>query len=257
MGDLIQFCRFIPGLVDRGATVFLECPPSMVQLLKTLPGGAHVVPMPAFTEAGTALPVDHLPFCDFQIPILSLPHRFNCTVHDIPFHNTPYLRTTPELRTRWAQRLTSENGHKRCGLVWKGNARRRNDRFRSIEPNCLELLRDIGGVDWINLQFEQPAPEGLCKVDLSMEVGDFDNTGAIIANLDLVVTVDTSIAHLAGSLGKPVWILLSTAADWRWLTDRNNSIWYSSAQLFRQRNAGDWPETLQRLREALIARYPT
>ena len=169
----------------------------------------------------------------------------------------PYLRAEPADLAAWRGCLGDAGGDGRIGLVWAGSPTHRNDRNRSISPALLGLLLDTPGADFYSLQVG-PAGAALAELDpagrvadLAPHIGDFADTAAAVECLDLIITVDTAVAHLAGGLGKPVWVLLPFSPDWRWMLDRDDSPWYSSMRLFRQQRSGDWAAVVKRLREAL------
>jgi hypothetical protein len=237
-GDTLQFCRYAP-LVARTADVVLEVPRPLLRLLSTLPGVSRIV------ASG-----DPLPHFDLHCPLLSLPLAFGTTLADLPNH-VPYLRADPVHVTAWRQRLAPLPGI-RVGLVWSGNPRldiplaNRIDRRRSTTLDRLAPLGEIPGVSLVSLQkgdFRAQSttpPPGLAIADWTDELDDFADTAALIEALDLVISVDTSVVHLAGALGKPVWVLNRYDACWRWLRDRGDSPWYPTARLFRQPTPGDW-----------------
>ncbi|PKU26002.1 tetratricopeptide repeat protein [Telmatospirillum siberiense] len=246
LGDLLQFSRYASLFAGRGARVVLEAYPPLRRLLATLPGVDQVV------SKGEPLP----PF-DYHLPIMSAPHRFGTTLETIPARS-PYLAADPARTAAWGRRLTGLSGLK-VGLVWSGDPRphRRRahviDRRRSMALSLMAPLLELPGISFISLQKGAAASQladiapGLRPHDWMDEVSDFADTAALVANLDLVITVDTSVAHLAGAIGKPVWILSRFDGCWRWLEDRDDSPWYPTARLFRQRTRGDWTEVLARV----------
>jgi tetratricopeptide (TPR) repeat protein len=246
-GDTVQFARFAPMVAAQGAHVILEVQPALVSLMASLPGTAAIIargdPLPAF---------------DVHCPMPSLPLAFATRLETIPVQ-TPYLAAPPDRIAQWRARLPA--GTLRVGLVWSGNPRHKNDRSRSLPFDLLALLTTVAGIDFVSLQ-KEPRPadaEALARSDNVLDLGpalqDFGDTAAVISVLDLVISVDTSIAHVAGALGKPVWIMLPSRVDWRWLLDREDSPWYPTARLFRQRRAGDWPDVIARVRQELVARF--
>lgn len=248
-GDMIQFARYAPLLKARGAArITLLCPPALKPLLLTLQGVDTVLawdePMPA--EGW-----------DCWTPLLSLPLHCGTRQDSIPA-GIPYLQAMPERCARWRARLPA--GGLRVGLVWKGNPRFENDADRSLPG--LEVLLPLGqvaGVQFISLQKgegEDQArhpPAGLPLLHLGSEIEDFADTAAIVAGLDLVICVDTAVAHLAGALGRPCWVLLPHyKTDWRWLEDRSDSPWYPGLlRLFRQGPGQDWTSVVGEVRQAL------
>jgi tetratricopeptide (TPR) repeat protein len=246
-GDTIQFARYTPMVAARGARVVLEVQPALVSLIASLPGTATII------ARG-----DLLPAFDVHCPMPSLPLAFATRLETIPVQ-TSYLEAPANRIAQWRLRLTP--GAPRVGLVWSGNPRHKNDRSRSLPFDTLAPLIGVAGIDFVSLQ-KEPRPadaEALARygnvLDLGPELQDFGDTAAVISLLDLVITVDTSIAHLAGALGKPVWIMLPTRVDWRWLLDREDSPWYPTARLFRQRAAGDWAGVIARVRQELVSRF--
>lgn len=242
LGDAIQFCRYIPLLAQRGARVILEIDRPLKQLLSGLAGVSHCL---AKGEA--------LPDFDFHCPLSSLPLPFNTTLDNIPFA-TPYL-SVPATAKDWKPWLGA-SPRPRIGFVWSGNPNHANDHNRSIALQAMSRLFEIEA-QFISLQKNARASdqEFLCGrgdvLDAGPELESFADTAALIAQLDLVISVDTSVAHLAGSLGKPVWILLPYVADWRWLTGRADSPWYPSARLFRQSESRRWEPVIDELHDTL------
>ena len=235
-GDAIQFLRYVPMVAERGAQIILEVHPELRSLAAGIGEGIEVI------SRG-----DPLPEFDWQCPLLSLPLAFNTEIKSIPAA-VPYLKLgtkTPE----WLQKEHPSNLH--VGLVWSGGALNVIDRERSLSLEALRSLWHIQGVSLYSLQ-RGPASlkaeaSSLSFAGFQPQTGDFAATAAAISNLDLVITVDTSVAHLAGAIGKPVWILLPVRSDWRWFTDRDDSPWYPSATLFRQKVEGDWESVIASL----------
>jgi len=232
-GDSFQFARYLPLLAERGATVLFECPKEVIALFRGFPG------VETLAEFGTPLPA-----CDAYVQLLSLPHILGTrAVGDIPWSG-PYLHADPAI----VERLDPffDGGSCNVGIVWGGNPLHKNDHNRSCRLAEFLPLFDVPGVRVYSLQKGKPAaelsslPPGCALSDLQGELADFSVTAAAIAHLDLLIAVDTSVAHLAGAMGKPVWLLLPYRSDWRWLTDRGDSPWYPSMRLFRQKSHGDW-----------------
>ncbi|MGH7102672.1 MAG: tetratricopeptide repeat protein [Acetobacteraceae bacterium] len=236
-GDTIQFCRFIP-LLD-GDRVALEVPRPLVRLVATLPGIESVI------ASGDPLP----PF-DVHCPMLSLPHRIGTTLETIP-RSVPYLIAAPGSVAIWHGRLGGARGLK-VGLAWAGNPDYPADRRRSIEPTLLRALLETPGATFISLQPGAP-PAGMPILTFPDEIRDFADTAALVAALDLVISVDTAAVHLAGALGKPVWLLNRFDTCWRWLRERTDSPWYPTLRQFRQSQPGDWPGVMAAV-EAALAR---
>jgi hypothetical protein len=236
-GDTIQFCRYI-SLLAAHAEVTLQVPTALVRLLAGSPGAARVV---------DRLSSD-LTF-DLHCPLLSLPLRFGTLLETIPAA-TPYLTADPDAVAAWRTRLAAQPGVK-VGLAWAGNKLYQNDRQRSIPWNRLTPLAGIPGVALVSLQngdVEHTAAATLGLLDWTDELNDRADTAALIAGLDLVISVDTAVAHLAGALGRPVWLLNRYDTDWRWLLDRDDSPWYPTLRQFRQPRPGDWDTVLQDVR---------
>ena len=233
LGDAIQFVRFARPLAASGMRIVVVAPRGLMRLFATVPG-----------VAGTGSADDRLPACDAQLPMLSAAGALGVVPATIP-GDVPYLEADPARRARAAAEIATTPGALRVGLVWAGNARHPNDRRRSAPLAALAPLFGIAGVAWFSLQKgdagDEPArvPAAAALEPLPAD-NDLDDTAARIAELDLVVSVDTSVAHLAGALGRPVWILLPYAPDWRWQLGRSDSAWYPTARLFRQPRRGDW-----------------
>lgn len=243
LGDTLQFARYVPLVAQRGARVILEVQPALVPLLSDLPGAALCC------AKGETLP----PF-DCHCPLMSLPLACGTTLDTIP-SQLSYLAVPPERSDCWRPRLEAL-GAPRIGLVWAGNPVHRNNRNRSIPLDTMRPLLEQAGASLLALQKQiSPNEAALLRTlnipDVSHQLTDFADTAAIVEALDLVITVDTSVAHLAGALGKPVWILLPFAADWRWLRDRRDSPWYPSAHLFRQPKPDDWDSVIQNVLHTL------
>ncbi|HEX4795161.1 MAG TPA: tetratricopeptide repeat-containing glycosyltransferase family protein [Humisphaera sp.] len=242
IGDTIQFFRYVPPVCDRGAKVILLVPAS----LKRLMAAQNVCEV--FDES------DRLPTFDVQCPLGSLPHRFATRLDSIPA-TTPYLNAPTSLARDWNARLAQSAGTLKVGLVWSGNPRHQQNHLRSLPPAELTPLKGVEGVQFFSLQKDAPesARPDLQMIDWTSELRDFADTAALIAGLDLVIAVDTAVAHLAGALGKPTWLLLSEPAEWRWLLTREDSPWYPTMRLFRQSKPGDWATVIERVAVELRA----
>jgi len=245
LGDTLQCARYVPLLAARGAEVILEVQPGLERLMRSVVGVAQV-----------HLPGQYRGNYDVHCPLMSLPRAFGTDLSNIPA-DVPYLAADPTDVERWAERLDATG--LRVGLVWSGNPAHSRDRLRSIQLQQLREVLAVPGVHFYALQ-KGPGlrqlpelPGFLQPVVLDAELKDFGDTAAAIANLDLVIAVDTAVAHLAGALGKPVWILVAKSADWRWLRDRTDSPWYPTAKLFRQQVLGDWSGVVEQLRADLEA----
>ncbi|HEX8964467.1 MAG TPA: tetratricopeptide repeat protein [Rhodocyclaceae bacterium] len=256
LGDTLQFCRYAEPLAQLGASVILRVPRPLVGLLATVPGAAGAIaedePLPAF---------------DFRCPMMSAPLALKTTLETIPAR-IPYLHSDAAKCARWAQRI-GDAGGLRVGLVWSGG-------FRADQPDTWEVNRRrnvplaklaalaLPGVRFFSLQKGEEAVAQLRELqatrgdpaiaDFTAELHDFSDTAALVDNLDLVVSVDTATAHLAGALGKEVWLLNRFDTCWRWLLDRRDSPWYPGLRLFRQASPGDWDGVVAAVRAALAER---
>lgn len=244
-GDTIQFVRFLPEVASRGGRIILECQPELLRLLRTFPSVAQVI------ARGDALPE-----FDVHCPLLSLPFALRTTLDSLP-SRTPYLHPEPLLAEKWGRKSMMAGDCLNVGLVWAGRPTHSNDRNRSAHLSQFAAIASMPGIRFHSLQKGPAAmqlacaPAGLALIDHAPELDDFADAAALIANLDLVIAVDTAIAHLAGAMGKPVWVLLPYVADWRWMLERQDSPWYPSMRLFRQGRWGDWAEMLGRVAAAL------
>lgn len=245
-GDTLQFCRYVSLLAQRGARVLLEVQPPLKRLLQGLDGAAEVF--------GCGEPVP--PF-DLHVPLLSLPLAFGTTLDSIP-SSPAYLSADAERVARWRDRLPASAGL-RVGLAWAGRDTHNNDRNRSLPLGAL-LQLPVPGVTWVSLQKElRDGDQALLAarpdvLQAGAELADFADTAALLSCLDVVITVDTAVAHLAGALGRPVWLLLPFAPEWRWLMEREDSPWYPTARLYRQLRPGDWDDVLRRVADSLRQR---
>jgi len=244
-GDTLQFIRFAPLAVDRGARVIVSVQDPLVRLLRRLHPHVEII---GETEVPDAF--------DLHIPMLSLPLAFGGGLDDLPAAGR-YLTADPTDRAAWRERL-GPRSRPRVGLVWSGSTIHKNDHNRSIPLSRLAPLLDLD-LDWISLHkdLRERDVEPLSRLpqirQLGEALGDFADTAALIEGLDLVITVDTSVAHLAGALDRPTWMLAPFNADWRWLKDRADSPWYPSLRLFRQPAVDDWESVIEQVREALEA----
>jgi hypothetical protein len=194
-------------------------------------------------------PFDPPPDYDLYFPLLSMPRLVGTTLQNIPA-DVPYVHPDKEMSSRWHERLAEHHGRKKVGLVWAGRPQHTNDRNRSMKLNLFEPLLQVDGVTFFSLQTGKSQTDQWL-IDLSGQLDDFAMTAAVIANLDLVITVDTAVAHLAGALGKPAWVLLPFVPDWRWLLDRDDSPWYPTMRLFRQVCGEDWEAPIRQVISAL------
>jgi tetratricopeptide (TPR) repeat protein len=239
-GDSIQFVRYLPMVAERGGKIILQAPRALCPVFESL-RKAEIIP------AGRDLP----PF-DAHCSLVSLPRIFQTTLQSVPA-KVPYLPVDPDRRACWGARVPGD-GRLKVGLVWAGSAAQLGDEKRSISPDRFAPLGKIPRVWFCSLQKGRPAappPAGLEVADWTNELNDFADSAALLANLDLLITVDTSAAHLAGAIGLPVWILLQHFPDWRWMLNRDDSPWYPTARLFRQQTPGDWDGPIHRVTAAL------
>jgi tetratricopeptide (TPR) repeat protein len=245
-GDTLQFCRYVPLLAQRGARVLLEVPPPLHALLASLPGGAQLR-----SPADPPLPYD------LHTPLLSLPLAFGTELASVPAA-LPYLAAPPDRRAHWRERLAPEN-RPRIGLAWSGNPRHGNDAQRSINLESLQaLVCSPAGrrCAWYSVQKELRAGDDAILARLGVQhpgdtLADFADTAGLLEALDLVISVDTSVAHLAGALGQRLWVLLPYVPDWRWMLGRTDTPWYPQARLFRQAEPGEWADAIARVAQAL------
>jgi len=237
-GDAIQFTRYAPLLRARGAEVVIQCHPKLLGLFETLDG------TPAVIASG-----DVAPQVDAHLPLMSLPHLLGTTAETIPA-DIPYLRAPAD-----APPPPHKDGRRRIGLCWTGNPDHPDNRHRSLPFDALAPLLSRTAADWRSLQFGPAAAEVLPHLpedrDWTACLEGFGNTAAALESCDLVITIDTSAAHLAGALGRPVWLLLKYAPDWRWMIGRDDSPWYPTARLFRQAAPGDWAGVVAAVETAL------
>jgi tetratricopeptide (TPR) repeat protein len=243
-GDAIQFVRYAPLVAARGAKVILEVPPPLTALCSGIAGVALVI--------GRG---EKLPEFDCHCPLLSLPLAFKTGLETIPA-GAAYLSASEDRVIKWRQRLP-EPRKRRIGIAWAGNPAFKGDHTRSIGLTRLLPLLSVTGVEFLSLQrdLREGDRDILRNNSHVMQMGDamedFGDTAAIMASLDLVISSDTAVAHLAGALGKPVWVLLQYVADWRWLLGRSDSPWYPTARLFRQPEIGDWESVIRQVEREL------
>ena len=245
IGDTIQFIRYASLVAQRSVKVIVECQKELVQTLQNVEGVDKII------ARG-----EQLPIFDVHCPILSLPLVFDTTLENIPT-KIPYIFIAPMLVKKWKDRIKCYNSKLKIGLAWAGNPKNRRDSTRSCN---LELFSPFAKLDYItfySLQKGEAAkqaknpPKGMNLIDYTEDIRDFSDTAAFIENLDLIISVDTAVAHLAGALGKPVWTLLPFAPDWRWLLNRDDSPWYPTMRLFRQPSPGDWKSVINQVLKEL------
>jgi tetratricopeptide (TPR) repeat protein len=243
-GDDLQFVRYVARVAELAGKVVLEVPSELTGLVSRIPGPAAVIRRGA-----------EPPAFDCNCPLLSLPLAFKTRLDTIP-SATPYLWAAEERLAKWRERLP-QSGKRRVGVVWAGSPKFKGDNTRSIGFERLAPLLAAPGIEFFGLQKDlrpgdresmQACPQ---LTHLGDAIEDFDDTAAIVSLLDLVIGSDTSVVHLVGALGKPIWILLQYAADWRWLEGRSDSPWYPTARLFRQPTAGDWTTVIEAVKAEL------
>jgi hypothetical protein len=240
-GDAIQFIRFAPLLAaTTGARIAVDCQPALRNLFAGVAGVAEVLQNDA-----------DIPRYDLCFPLMSAPRLLRITAQDVP-RNVPYLRAPAEQTARWRS-ATASAGGLRVGLVWASNPAVIYASHKSVPAEALAPLGEVQGVSFFSLQKDASGevPPGLQLIDLTAGLGDFSDTAGLIANLDLVISVDTSVAHLAGAMGKPTWTLLRRVPDWRWQGRGEQSLWYPTMRLFRQQREGDWNGVVQQVARAL------
>jgi hypothetical protein len=246
MGDVLHVVRYIAAVARQGARIVLQVHAALKPLLTGLEGTALVV------ARGEMLPA-----FDCHCPVMSLPYAMKTELATIP-GEAPYIHVPADRVAHWRERLPQRRGL-RVGIVWCGNPAFKEDRRRSLKLAQIEPILAAADVFFVSLnpgigEGERTALAGRPNVlHLGTELRDFADTAAVMAQLDLVVTTDTSVAHLAGAMGRPVWIMLGFAPDWRFAPDREQSSWYPSAQLFRQSAPGDWAGVIERVRVELGA----
>ncbi len=240
-GDTIQFIRYAPLVAQRGAKVIVECQKELTTLLKNVGGIQDII---AHGE--------QLPEFDVHCPLLSLPLVFGTTLETIP-EKIPYISADPTLVKKWREKIVLDNSKFKIGLVWAGDPRLKDDRTRSCSLEIFAPLTQFEDVIFYSLQKGEAAnqaknpPKNMKLIDYTDEINDFSDTAALIENLDLIISIDTAVAHLAGALGKPVWTLLPFVPDWRWMLNREDSPWYPTMRLFRQPSPGDWEPVIGRI----------
>jgi tetratricopeptide (TPR) repeat protein len=244
LGDTIQFIRYAPMAAQRCGAVILECQPQIAGLLRPVRGLSRVIargdPLPAF---------------DAHLPVMSLPRIFETTVDSVPW-NGPYIGAEPGRIEHWRHAL-EPGARLHVGLAWAGRSQYWDDRKRSIPLAAFAPLAGLAGLSLYSLQWGEAAaqisslPGGMRIRDFGDAIRDFSEMAALVASLDLVISVDSAVNHLAGAMGAPAWLLATHAPDWRWLLERDDSPWYPSVRIFRQRKSGDWSGVIERVAAAL------
>ncbi len=247
-GDTLQFVRYAPLAARRCRRVIVECQAEMKSLVAAMPGVAQVVAQG-----------EPLPRSAARLPLLSLPRVFKTTLETIPAE-VPYLRADPEKLRAWQARLAADGKALKVGLCWAGRPEYWDNNSRSAALGMLAPLASVRGVVFYSLQKGSAAaeaarpPAGMTLKDFSGELRDFSDTAALVAALDLVISVDTVVAHLGGALGVATWVMIPRPPEWRWLRAGERSPWYPSARLFRQERANDWSSVAERIALALSER---
>jgi Flp pilus assembly protein TadD len=237
LGDTVQFARYTPLVHRRGGKVVLCVQPEAISLLKTIAGVEHIASHP-----------HQLPRCDTHCYLMDLPQALGTTVETVP-SQVPYLHPEAALVNSWRERVGNQPGVK-VGLTWAGRPTHANDANRSIDIINFVPLAGVPGVTFYSLQIG-PGSEHTARTDLidfTPQIKDLADSAALISNLDLIITIDSAVAHLAGAIAKPVWIMLPFAPDWRWMLNQHDSPWYPTAKLFRQVAPGDWNSVITDIR---------
>ena len=268
LGDTIQFVRYLPMVRARGGYVIFKCQPDLLRLLRNYKGFDEIIEQIPTNESAVQF--------DVHIPLLSLPGIFGTRLNTIP-SDTPYIPVNSNLVSQWKLKLGNNDDYK-IGIVWAGNPKHKGDRKRSCSLADFAPLADIPGLTFYSLQKGTVSveafnpPENMKLINLEGELNDFADTAAVITNLDVVISVDTAVAHLAGAIGKTVWTLLPFAPDWRWLQNRDDSPWYprprqnaiglanglagrAGMRLFRQTRPNDWGGVFEQVKKALITNF--
>jgi Flp pilus assembly protein TadD len=246
-GDALQFSRFLPLVKNRGASIVLECHRELADLFDV-----------SFTPARTIQRGDPLPTYDFQIPLMDVPGLLGIAIETLPV-STSYLRVPEPAAKKWRGYFPfpgTRSPKLRLGLVRSGSAERKLNEQRSCPQPLFKDILNVEGYDFYNLQISNdPLIDEISRsgiIDLTPNIHDFSDTAALIDRLDLVLTVDTAVAHLAAALGKLTWILLDYAASWQWMTGSEESVWYPTAKLFRQSRPNDWQPLIERVMKELV-----
>ena len=263
LGDTLQFVRYLTPLAEMGAQIVLQAPEPLLPLLKEIPGVFKLL------GSNESMTEEDLNACDFHVPLLSLPLAMGSKWR-APLDQVPYLRASPEVREKWRERLGVKT-HPRVGLVWSGGLRVEQpwtwavNQRRNIELRAFEAF-NLHGLEFFSVQKGERACEelkdlvaqgwrGPAMINWMDEISDFEETAALVEQLDLLISVDTSTAHLAGALGKPVWLLNRYDTCWRWQTKRADSPWYPSMKIYRQSELDDWSGVVDQVRADLVSYF--
>jgi tetratricopeptide (TPR) repeat protein len=233
LGDTLQFVRYLPLIPKTSGKIYFQCQAPLIPLLK--------IDFPDIEYSKTDDPMPN--GIDVQAPLMSLPGIMGTQSHNIP-SNIPYLHPEPERQRIWKHKIEThaKSNHYKIGIVWAGNPDHARDKERSCSLDHFQPLFELPNLQWFSLQKErnEEAADYPKIINLMDEVNDFSDTAAFISQLDLIISVDTSVVHLAGAMGIPTFVLLAYSPDWRWLLEKNTSDWYPSLRLFRQAIAFDW-----------------
>jgi len=245
LGDSLLFARYASLAARRCRTLIVECQKPLVRLFGSLEGPAQVLawdaPLPAF---------------DAHLPLMSLPGIFGTSPQTVPWSG-PYLKASPQKARDWS--VLRVPGLRQVGIVWSGQVGQGDNRRRSLSLAALAPLSAVDGIRFVSLQKDEPArelakpPGGMDVIDIGPQLNDFADTAGAIANLDLVISVDTSVANLAGAMGVPVWVLVRRDPDWRWLGEAGKTPWFPTARVFRQEEEGAWEPVVRRVAAELAS----
>ncbi len=250
LGDAIQFIRYLPMIKQRGGNVIFETSPAMARLF------VSVESIDKLWVRNTRRSTQKIDRFDVHCPVLSLPRLFDTKLDSIP-SPLPYLAADKAMAASWKKQILSTDKLK-VGIVWAGNPDHRNDHNRSCFLSAFKPLAGLPEVEFVSLQKDKyekwtdMAVQDIATIDVGDDLHDFADTAAVIENLDLIISVDTAVVHLAGALGKETWVLLPFYPDWRWMLDRTDSPWYPSMTLFRQKSPGDWPLVFRTIKDKLV-----
>jgi len=246
LGDTLQFLRYVPIVMSKGGgRVVVEVQAeSLRRIAQSMPG---------LSKENVIVRGESWPVADFCCSLMSLPHRLGTTLASIP-SRVPYIKLDDLTRQQWGERIAPHPF--KIGLVWAGSTKHTENAWRSMMPEQLAPLATVPNVAWYNLQRPLNSPPPFPLINFMDRCNDFYDTAGLVDQLDLVIGVDTAVVHLAGALGKPVWTLLPQRPDWRWMFQREDSPWYPTMRLIRQRTEGNWPEALQRV-VGLLKALPT
>ena len=245
LGDAIQFIRYVPLVAQRGAKIIVECRKELVPLFQGLEVIKQVI--------ARGKPLIHF---DLHCPLLSLPLIFGTTLETIPAE-IPYIKANPFSIRKWKDRIQNDSSKLKIGLAWAGSPTLKRSHLKECPLKMFFSLAHNKDITFYSLQKGKAAEqaksphEGMSLIDYTDEIHDFSDTAALIENLDLVISVDTAVAHLAGAMGKPVWTLLPFVPDWRWMLNRKDSPWYPTMRLFRQPSTGDWESVINNVQKEL------